>query len=65
MLDEERAGPDLPKRPVIGPRSPGLTPQADVTSGLPPAQDAGPAQRWSTRRLLTVPGLAHGRRGPA
>jgi hypothetical protein len=63
MLDEKLSGPDLPERPAIGPQSPSPASRKDVTTGLASAQGAGPAQRWSTRRLLTVPGLAHGRRG--
>ena len=63
MLDEKLHGPELPGRLPTESREPDATARTDSAASPLPFRGAGPIAPWSTRRLLTVPGLSLGRTG--
>ncbi len=65
MLDEKRHWSDLPERSADAMRAPGVAATAEAASSRSSGCPSGVPERWSTRRLLTVPGLSHRRPGKA
>lgn len=60
MLDTKPHPSDLLEQPTTVTR-PGTGAVADATADAAPAYGATTAPRWTTRRLLTVPGLTRAR----
>lgn len=65
MLDEKRHCSDLPERSAGPLRAPGVAAAAEAASSRSSGCQSGVPERWSTRRLLTVPGLSHRQTGKA